>query len=1081
MRRLASHAWLLLGIFLFILALAISVARWGVPWLQEQRTPLLRAIIPDPSIQLDISGLGVTWSHYGPRLALEGLALHQTGSKPWQLTVQQADLRLDPWQSLVQRRWVVSELQFSGVDLTLSSALLSREGATAQKESDWRPLVAWLLEDLHAFSLQRSTLHVRSAVGALSSLQVESLRWQNQTGRHQGEGKLTLSHQGVSKPVHLIADFRGDGHQPEQLAGSLYLATQPLAAPHPAPQTKPDPLQLDFQLWLERAQGAWQLALLQLGDNRVRWGAGERPHELALRGGSLQWLRLDEGWQLAAHQLAVQSDVQAWHPWSLQLDYRQAQLSGRVDPISLGAIAPLMALLAGDDSPQAKAMQAMQPSGLISALAFSRHDSDGSWRVEGQLDKLSWHRWQMIPGVCDLQGSFSLGAEGGSAQLALGPQTLGVGPYFPKDIPISALTANLSWVRQADGWQLSGQGVQLVTPALEASTDFRLTLPAHDSPYLALLAQVDLHDAGQAWRYYPRLAMGESLTHYLTQALQHGEANGATILWDGALSDFPYHQGSGVFQAWVPLRQARFQFDTAWRPLSDLSLDLLFANDTLEMKSQSASLGAAHSDYIHAWFPTLAEDSVLYINADVAGEAQAVSDYLIHSGVKDSVGSALEALPITKPLRGDLQLAIPINGEPVKVLGHVQFADNNLLVKQLRLPLEKVQGELFFTERQTRFDNLQAELWQQPVRLDYLGEQNGEAYRVKLGVHGRWEQARATNWSQGWRDTLQGATSWQGRLDLRLQPKGHFTYQAELASDLKGLALELPPPYDKLAIATQPLRIVARGESKESRVRVDWDNGLRLESRFDHAGQRFSRFWLTNQDEQQHPFTPAPVSINLAFDRLDLDAWLAWWQDFSQDGTGEQVAAAPALLPGQQAYSFSANSVELASQPWDKVLLSGNREENRGRIGIQGNQIAGALVWQPKQPWQLTLAYLNWREPSPAATAGMPPSLVNQLLPPERMPSVAEQRAQLATIPALDLVCQLCQWNDAKLGEVKLQLRPQPNALQIPHFSLRNGSSLVQGEGQWQVRGQEASSHIDAKLSTRSLESLLQAWGVGQG
>ena len=39
-----------------------------------------------------------------------------------------------------------------------------------------------------------------------------------------------------------------------------------------------------------------------------------------------------------------------------------------------------------------------------------------------------------------------------------------------------------------------------MTPALQAATDFRLDLPTHGSPYLALLTHVDLHDAAQAWR-----------------------------------------------------------------------------------------------------------------------------------------------------------------------------------------------------------------------------------------------------------------------------------------------------------------------------------------------------------------------------------------------------------------------------------------------------------------------------------------------------------------------------------------------------------------------------------------------------
>jgi len=151
----------------------------------------------------------------------------------------------------------------------------------------------------------------------------------------------------------------------------------------------------------------------------------------------------------------------------------------------------------------------------------------------------------------------------------------------------------LQWSRLTDGWQLSADQLQLVTPALEASGAFRLDLPGKGSPYLSLLAGVDLHDASQAWRYYPRLAMGDGLTHYLTRALQAGHAEGSTILWDGPTSEFPYHDGGGIFQAAVPLRDGRFSFDPQWQPLEQLSLDLLFENDTLRMDSSGAMLGKA--------------------------------------------------------------------------------------------------------------------------------------------------------------------------------------------------------------------------------------------------------------------------------------------------------------------------------------------------------------------------------------------------------------------------------------------------------------------------------------------------------
>ena len=73
-----------------------------------------------------------------------------------------------------------------------------------------------------------------------------------------------------------------------------------------------------------------------------------------------------------------------------------------------------------------------------------------------------------------------------------------------------------------------------------------------------------------------------------------------------------------------------FSFDPDWQPLEQLSLDLLFQNDTLRMDSDGAMLGKAKAPRIVGWFPALMPDGELYINADVEGEAEigtAIVDY----------------------------------------------------------------------------------------------------------------------------------------------------------------------------------------------------------------------------------------------------------------------------------------------------------------------------------------------------------------------------------------------------------------------------------------------------------------------
>jgi len=99
------------------------------------------------------------------------------------------------------------------------------------------------------------------------------------------------------------------------------------------------------------------------------------------------------------------------------------------------------------------------------------------------------------------------------------------------------------------------------------------------------------------------------------------------------------------------------------------------------------------------------------------------------------------------------------------------------------------------------------------------------------------------------------------------------------------------------------------------------------------------------------------------------------------------------------------------------------------------------------------------------------------------MPTLAEQQARLRAIPALDFTCQRCLWNKSNLGRVTLLARPSAKAdrLDIPHFSLNNGGSKLNGSGNWRLDGGQSLSSLRIALDTPSLERQLTEWGVDQG
>ena len=137
-RRTLRHTWRLSALLLVLLALLVSAARFGVPWLQDQRQQLLDWLVEDPAIQSDLQGLGARWSDYGPAVTLHGLTLQQKRSEPWQLRVENATVQLDLWQSLQQWQWVIGNLQFQGVELVVPKRLLHSDSGGQGDQDDER-------------------------------------------------------------------------------------------------------------------------------------------------------------------------------------------------------------------------------------------------------------------------------------------------------------------------------------------------------------------------------------------------------------------------------------------------------------------------------------------------------------------------------------------------------------------------------------------------------------------------------------------------------------------------------------------------------------------------------------------------------------------------------------------------------------------------------------------------------------------------------------------------------------------------------------------------------------------------------
>ncbi|HDN9015762.1 TPA: TIGR02099 family protein [Aeromonas salmonicida] len=1068
--RWLSRGWLALGVFFVLLAILVSLVRFGGPLLNQHRQALLDALLADNQLEASVEHIGLDWTQRGPALELQQLAIAPDSGR-FALRLGKVWAHLDFWRSLNELRPVFGQLILSDGDIALDlaqSADTDTRGGVDQQQA----LLRFLLTQLSTFDIHDTRLSLTTALGEVRALDIAQLRWQNRGKRHQGVGKAYLINGVGESTIDLILDVDTPEVRLDRLRGQLYLgASQFDVSPMLARIHAGEPKvagQLDFQLWSEFADGQLGESLLAFGDNYLIWKDEKQDvmHRLGLQGGKIQLRRDGEEWQLASHDMTFKLDGKPWLRSRLQLERIGSRIQGYVPAVDLDQVANLSQLVSGLYPELTETLKRTQPKGQLQDLILQ---ADAGWRglsLSGRLSHIKVSAWQDVPGVQDLNGEFWLTPTGGSARLALANDKVDPARHFKEPIPVDSFSARLDWWQVPQGWVLYGQDVALDNPDLRLDSRFRMDLFEHT--FLALTGRIDVKNAGNADRYYPLQVMDKSLVDYLSGAIKGGQAKGADLLWYGEFKDFPYSKGEGIFQVAVPLEQATFQFFPGWQPLTDLQIDLLFQNASLDMNSRSTHLGKASSDSVHAWIPDLYPGAHLYVDAKVEGEGKAISDYLQDSPLGDSVGQALREIEIRGPLKGSVKLDIPLDGESeVKASGDALFNHNKVRVASLDLPLEQVQGRLEYDNEQTRFSNLKASLWNQPLTLDYQGKQLPNRYQVDLKFKGQWDSRREQRKIPAF-DILKGRSNWAGTLGLTLPNDKPFSFQLAMDSNLQGMALDLPLPLTKAANSRLPLKVTVRGRDGSADIRAVLGADVDLQSRLVYGDgvPYLSRVRVNIGQPGARVLRDKPMLLAINQQQADVAGWLArlkQWVPASSAPSGGAVVGSP-FLPQEWWVDGQLARADIGSANLKAVHFTVGPVKDATEVMIDSPDVMGVirLPVTDRQPIDAKFARIHWSGKSSD-------------LSPE--PDARQDKAIMDAIPWFTFSCVDCRFGELPLGEVKGELLPGANKLTLKGLDMRLAGSQLTGTVDWLAEPGRMQTHARAKITSKNSELLLKRIG----
>lgn len=1054
-----------------LLAVLVSVVRLGGPLLNQHRQAVIATLLGESQLEVSVEHVGLDWTQRGPALELEGLVIAPDSGR-FSLRLGKVWAHLDFWRSLNDWKPVFGQLLLSDGDIALDLTKPA-DPASGKGPNQQEALLRFLLTQLSTFDIHDSRLSLTTALGEVRALNIAQLRWQNRGKRHQGVGKAYLINGVGESTLDLIIDVDAPQVRLDRLKGQLYLGASELdISPMLARIHAGEPRvtgQLDFQLWSEFEGGRLGNSLLAFGNNHLIWQdevKGE-PHRLDLRGGKIQLRRDGEEWQLASHDVTFKLDGATWLQSRLQLERMGDRIQGYVPAIDLDQVANLSQLVSGLYPELTETLKRTRPRGQLQDLLLQ---ADGDWQglsLSGQLRGFETRAWHDVPGLQKLDGDFWLTPAGGSARLSLGKGKVDPARHFKEPIPVDSLSARLDWWQTPEGWVLYGQDIALDNPDLRLASRFRLEL--FDHPFLALTGRIDVKNAAHADRYYPLAVMSDGLVDYLSGAIKGGRAKGADLLWYGEFRDFPYDNGKGIFQVAVPLEQATYEFFPGWQPLTDLQIDLLFQNAGLDMRSRSTRLGKASSDSVHAWIPDLSPGAHLYVDARVEGEGQAVSDYLQDSPLGGSVGKALQEVEIRGPMKGTVKLDIPLDGKgEVQASGDASFHDNRVRIAALDLPLEKVAGRLEYDNEHTRIHNLKASLWNQPLTLDYEGRLLPRGYQADLKFRGSWDSRRQRRDIPAL-ELLHGNSNWAGSLGLTLPEDKPFSFQLALDSSLQGMGLDLPAPLAKAAGDRLPLKVTARGRDGSADLRAVLGADVDMQGRlvYGEGAPYMSRVRVNVGQPGARVIQDRPMLLAINQQQADVAGWLGrltrWLPGKGQETTGNAVVG-PAFLPQEWWVDGQLARADIGTATLKAVHFTVGPVQQATEVMIDSPDVMGVvrLPLTDRQPIDARFARIHW-------------SGKGSDLSPD--PDARQDKAIMDAIPWLRFSCVDCRFGELPLGEVKGELVPGANRLDLKGLEMRLAGSTLRGGAEWLARGSQMQTRARLHLDTPNSELLLKRLG----
>ena len=942
-----------------VLAIAVGIFRLMLPRLPEYQEEIKTWASSAIGMSVEFSGMNARWRLSGPEISFFDAGLSQMATGVSVIAADEVSVGVGLLRLIVDRELVVDRISIR------NSTLDVRQDADGN----------WLLQGLPINSLVGNR---EVPPGAVANIAVIGTNI-DVAYEHPSSGELvpitmrTITVTGDDQEVGVDADIAlpdGFGERLEISANrrvgedvngtwQVYVEGDGLDVPgwtRLEQSRLPEVVsgEADFALWFDYSGGRVESASADVAISNLATVTTETVPAFGIQG-VFEYSADSEGWLVGANQLRVLTVDGDWPQSSLQLRVENDP-DGAMDSIRASAsyfnINDLRYFKAWLPEPRQAELTKYAPSGIVRNvnIELSELETDAPrFSVLADLEATGILASNGLPGVNNFSGRVRADRDGGRVEIESTSLELDLDDHLPEPLMLDDAFGTVIWRRSQDGIIVLSDSVQIRNADFDSQMSLQVSLPAGDAaPIVDFDSSWAVFDVSAVGRYLPLKFVKPKLYDWLSNALVAGYVRRGTTRFVGALDEFPFDEGNGMFRIDARLEDATLQYAPAWPAPEFRHLDIVVENTRLFSEENSAvNLGNFVED-ARIEIPDLREP-VLSIDTFATGSLQSIRDFAQQSPIAAVFGGHLDRVDVDGDASFDLSIVLPIQqAQDYEFTTRIRSSDGAIRLQGFDAPITALNGVVVVTRDTISSESLFGQFLGHPIDLSLTRapEPDSPYAAVLTGTGRTTAEALQAELGLPLAGVVDGDTTYRARVSFpnnRASEPG--VLQVVVESDLYGIQADLPEPLGKSDEVSAPLTMNIDFPSPDLiSTSGSLAGDLNWTARFvrGEGTWDFDRGVLAVGEYPRDAGTRG-LHIHGQVASLDLHAWLAEGRRGDRgEGLGQRIRSidlgVDSLLAIGQRFSNQRIQVNRSGQDW---VIQVNGQDAEGLITVPYDFRAG--------------------------------------------------------------------------------------------------------------------------------------------